>query len=181
MNSDSLIRRMLEHPFLRNLLPSQVSALWSCASTRELAEGELAFREGTEATEVILVRTGRIALDAHGPLTEAFPHELGPGDAFGWAWIVRGYHWPADGRVIEPTSAIVLDAACVRRKCQSDAGLGFQLARRFLASGEAYLSAGTGPLSAPGPATVRPDGRVLPFSGKAKPIASIPGLRRLAS
>ena len=180
MISDSLIRRLLEHPFLRNLLPSQVSALWGCASERELAAGELAFCEGTEAREVFLVRTGRIALEAQGPRTEAFPTELGPGDAFGWAWIVRGYHWPADGRVIEPTTAIVLDAGCVRRKCQSDAELGFQLASRFLASGEAYVSAAARPLAAD-PTTVRPEGRGRPFGGKPKPIASVPGLRRLAS
>ena len=175
MISDSLIRRLLEHPFLRNLLPSQVSALLSCASERDLATGELAFHEGTAATEVFLVRTGHIALEAHGPLTEAFPSELGPGEAFGWAWIVRGYRWPADGRVIEPTALIVLDAACVRRKCQSDTALGFQLASRFLASGEGYLSATRSA------ATVGADKRVRAFGGKVTAIGSVGGLSRLAS
>ena len=49
----------------------------------------------------------------------------------GWSWIIPPYHWHYDARAIEPTSAIALDAKCLRIKCEEDHDLGYELLKRF--------------------------------------------------
>lgn len=121
---------LLEHLLLRHLTPGHLATLAGCASARRFEPGELLFRAGEPASDVILVRDGRIELTYAEP-ARASAHLVG-GEAFGTAWLRPRAEWRCDARAIEPTRAILLDGACVRRKCETNPTLGYELARTFV-------------------------------------------------
>ena len=88
--------------------------------------------EGEEATNFYIIHQGKVALEIftsdRGPITI---QTIGEGDVLGWSWLIPPYHWHYDARAIEPTSAIALDAKCLRAKCEEDHDLGYELLKRF--------------------------------------------------
>lgn len=69
---------------------------------------------------------------------EMFLPERGPivvdtveeGDVVGWSWLVPPYRWHFDGRALEVVRAIVMDGACLRRKCEQNPDLGYEMMKR---------------------------------------------------
>ena len=49
----------------------------------------------------------------------------------GWSWLFPPYRWQFDARATAETSAIALDGACLRGKCDDDSALGYRLMQRF--------------------------------------------------
>jgi CRP/FNR family transcriptional regulator, cyclic AMP receptor protein len=49
----------------------------------------------------------------------------------GWSWLFPPYRWHFDASASAETSAVVLDGACLRGKCEDDASLGYRLMKRF--------------------------------------------------
>jgi CRP/FNR family transcriptional regulator, cyclic AMP receptor protein len=120
---------LLEHLLLRHLTPGHLATLAGCATERSYEPGEWVFRAGEPASHVILVRNGRISLAYEAP--ERGSPQLVGGEAFGTAWLRPRTEWGCDGRAIEPTRTLLLDGACVRRKCETNPSLGYELARTF--------------------------------------------------
>ena len=56
---------------------------------------------------------------------------LGEGDVLGWSWLIQPYYYVFDEKVLELTRAIALDGKCLRRQCEDDHHLGFELLKRF--------------------------------------------------
>jgi len=54
------------------------------------------------------------------------------GEILGWAWLVPPYRWHLDAHAIELTRAIALDGQCLRKKCEEDKNLGYELLKRLL-------------------------------------------------
>ncbi|MDW8105819.1 MAG: cyclic nucleotide-binding domain-containing protein, partial [Armatimonadota bacterium] len=123
---------LAEHPFFAGLEPRYVQVIAGCASNVVFEEGRIIFREGEEADRFYLIREGRVALEVHaagiGTLTI---QTLDAGDILGWSWLVPPYRWHFDARAIEQTRAIALDGECLRRKCEEDHDLGYELLKRF--------------------------------------------------
>jgi CRP/FNR family transcriptional regulator, cyclic AMP receptor protein len=79
-----------------------------------------------------VIRHGAVGLDIHVPAREPVTIEtLHGGDLLGWSWLFPPYKWSFDGRAVEDTSAISLDGACLRGKCDDDHELGYELMKRF--------------------------------------------------
>ena len=55
---------------------------------------------------------------------------LGEGEVVGWSWLVPPYQWVFDARADSPVSAVALDGACLRGKCDEDPALGWALMQR---------------------------------------------------
>ena len=121
-----------EHPFLSDLEHHHVNLLVSCASNIRFDAGQNIFREGDEASQFYIIRHGKIALEIYTPnrgsLTIA---TVGEGEVLGWSWLFPPYHWHFDARAIELTRAIALDGKCLRKKCEEDHDLGYELLKRF--------------------------------------------------
>jgi hypothetical protein len=49
----------------------------------------------------------------------------------GWSWLFPPYTAHFDARAVEPIRATVLDGACLRRKCEADPALGYEIMKRF--------------------------------------------------
>ena len=75
---------------------------------------------------------GKLALEIPVPERGALVIEtLRAGDVVGWSWLFPPYHWHFDTRAVESSSAIALDGACLRDKCDQDSHLGYLLMQRF--------------------------------------------------
>jgi CRP-like cAMP-binding protein len=58
---------------------------------------------------------------------------IGPGEVVGWSWLLPPHRWQFAARALDPVRALELDAVELRRLCESDAEIGFELAKRLMA------------------------------------------------
>lgn len=122
---------LAEHPFFAGLDDSTVSMLVGCAKNVHFRAGEYLFHEGEPADRFFVVRRGRVALDVHVPGQAAkVVDTVDEGDVVGWSWLVPPYRWFFDARAVHEVSAVVVDASCLRSKCDQDPALGYALMQR---------------------------------------------------
>ena len=121
------------HPFFAGLSPSAVELIAGCASSVHFAEGDHIFDEGEPASLFYAIRDGGVALVVHsrakGPVVIDTMNE---GEVFGWSWLVPPFCYFSAARAVTPVSAIALDGACLRGKCEADTELGYQLLKRVV-------------------------------------------------
>jgi CRP/FNR family cyclic AMP-dependent transcriptional regulator len=132
MATQTLEPLLAEHPFLRGLEPRYLALLVGCAANVRFEAGDYIFREGEEADRFYIIRHGKVALELFTPERGALTIQtLGAGDVLGWSWLFPPYRWRFEARALELTRAIALDGACLRRKCDEDHSLGYELVKRF--------------------------------------------------
>ena len=135
LSMETLDRIIAEHPFFGGLNDAQVHLLAGCASNTRFRAGEPLFLEGGEANQFFLIREGKVALEVHtGTDTPIVVQCLSAGDVVGWSWLIPPHRWRFDARAVEETRAFALDGACLRRKCEEDHDLGYELLKRFSAT-----------------------------------------------
>ncbi len=124
---------LAEHPFFRGMAPAHLQLFAGCASNVRVDPGAYIFREGDEADRFLLLRHGRVAVEAfvpqRGPVTI---ETLGEGDVVGWSWMFPPYRWAFDVKALELVRAIAFDAACIRQKSETDPSLGYALMKRLV-------------------------------------------------
>ena len=129
---ETLERILAEHPFFKDLSEPYLRLVTGCASNVRFEPEKFIFREGEEANQFYLIRQGRVALQIFAPDRGQITVEtLEEGDVLGWSWLIPPYNWHFDARVLELTRAIALDGKCLRRKCEEDHNLGYELLKRF--------------------------------------------------
>jgi CRP/FNR family transcriptional regulator, cyclic AMP receptor protein len=124
-----------DSPTFAGLDPALLTFIAGCAHNEHANAGEMLMRAGEPADKFFLIRRGLVALEIENPGRGSLMIEtLEPGDVVGWSWLFAPYRWVMDGHVLESTSVITFDGACLRGKCEQDHELGFQLMRRFAAN-----------------------------------------------
>ena len=110
----------------------QLALVAGCGRNVTFDEGDRIFREGDDADTFFLVRHGIVALETYvpnrGPLTV---DTVGPGEIAGWSWLVASHRWHFTSRAVEAVRALQFAGACLRRKCEEDPLLGYDLLNRF--------------------------------------------------
>ena len=123
---------LAEHLFFKDLHPRYLQLVVGCASNVRFEAGQFIFHEGDEANQFYLIRHGSVGIEVfvpeRGPL---MIQTLGEGDVLGWSWLFPPYRWVFDARAVSLTRAIALDGACLRKKCEEDHELGYELLKRF--------------------------------------------------
>ena len=128
------IKTILSKHFLFEGLPQkQLELIVGCASNVKFDTKDFIFREGQEADRFYIIREGRVALESvlapdREPLTIQI---LDEDDVLGWSWLFPPYRWRFDAKAIVPTQAIMLDGKFLRKKCEEDHDLGYELMKRF--------------------------------------------------
>ena len=126
-------RLLSEHPFLQGMRPETIQVLVGCATNVRFETGDYVVREGAEAKQWFLVRSGQVMLETRlqgrGCVQVG---TLGENDVIGWSWLVPPYVHQFDARAIEAVRAVALDGVCLRHKCEADHDLGFEIMKRFL-------------------------------------------------
>ena len=127
-NLDELLR---EHPLFAGLGPEMGSLLVGCARIVPFATDDYLFHTGEPADSCYLVRNGRVALELITTGGRRIVIDtVDAGGVAGLSWLVPPYRWYLDARAVEPTSAIALDAVCLRAKCDDDPHTGYLLLQR---------------------------------------------------
>jgi len=129
---ENLERIIAQHPFFTGLQKPYLDLAVGCASNTRFKTGEYIFREGAEANQFYLIRSGRVALEIAAPQQRPFVVQtLGEGDILGWSWLLPPYTWKFNARALEDTRALALDGKCLRGKCEQNHDLGYELFKRF--------------------------------------------------
>lgn len=120
------------HPFFEGLPGTDLELIAGCGTNVHFRVGEVLFAEGEPADTFYVLRRGRVAIETHLPQRQVVVLAThGSGDVVGWSWLFPPHRWTFQARSVEDTSAIALDGACLRTKCDDDGDLGYRLMRRF--------------------------------------------------
>ena len=121
------------HPFTAGMDHDALETIVGCCSNAVYHPGDYIFREGDPEDDFYLIRQGVVALEIHVPQGQPIVVEtLETGEIFGWSWLIPPYRWSNDARASEQVRLLKLDAACLRRKMESDRDLGYEIYKRFL-------------------------------------------------
>lgn len=122
------------HPFLSGVDDDTLQRLAPWARRALFHKGARVFSEGGRADRCWLIRDGLVRLDAdvpgHGPVVV---DEIGPGSVLGWSWLFPPYRWHLGATAVEQTLTVALDGPGLRRLCDEDPRIGYELYRRFMA------------------------------------------------
>ncbi|MBH5333843.1 cyclic nucleotide-binding domain-containing protein [Streptomyces pactum] len=138
---------------LHGLTAEHRERLLSLAHDVSFDAGTRLFEEGGRADRFWVVRTGSVTLDMRVPgRRSAVIETLGPGELVGWSWLFPPGGWHLGAEALSPVRAHEFDAAVVRRLCQEDTAIGYELVLACAqAMGERLQSARTRLLDMYGP------------------------------
>jgi CRP/FNR family transcriptional regulator, cyclic AMP receptor protein len=124
--------RLSAQPFFAALTDPQRAALAEDGTAVTFAAGALLFDEGGVADRFWLIEHGGIALEMRIPgRGDQVVETLGSGTVLGWSWLHPPYRWQFRAMARLATTAIVFDAASVRRRCDADPAFGYAMLRSF--------------------------------------------------
>ena len=122
-----------EQPFFSGLSEAFLAEIAPAA--RELAYelGTTIAREGDVAKEFCLIVQGKVALEMVPPdrprLTVL---TLGPGEVFGYSWMVPPHLWRSDARALKPTRVLSIEADRLRAALEAHPSDGYLFLCRFV-------------------------------------------------
>lgn len=129
---ETLAPVLAAHPFLQGLSPRHLEIVGECASRENFNAGQFLFREQDEATKFYLINHGRVAVEIYsarrGPINV---QTLREGEAVGWLWFGKPYHWHFDARAVQLTRAVALNVDALMQKCEEDHQLGYALMKSY--------------------------------------------------
>ena len=128
----TLDAELAQSPVFRGLTAAQLELIAGCGQNTGFEAGDYLFREGGQADTFYLLRHGRVQLEIFAPGRGAVTIQtVDDGDVVGWSWLFPPYRWHFDARALDSVRAVAFDGACLRRKCEEDHSLGFELLGRF--------------------------------------------------
>jgi len=129
---ESLERILGEHPFFADLSHKHLEMITGCAKNVRFEAGQYIFKEGEEAKEFYLIRSGKVSAEIYLPHQEQLIIDtIEEGNVFGFSWLFPPYRWHFDARALELTRAITIDGKCLRDKEEKDHELGHILIKHF--------------------------------------------------
>lgn len=121
------------HPFLAGMTDEHLRRLSAWAHGSILHADTRVFEEGSRADRFWLLTDGHVRLETHLPgRGDVTVETLGPGAVLGWSWLYPPFQWHFTATAVELVHAVVVDGPGVRRMCEEDPVLGFELTRRFM-------------------------------------------------
>lgn len=128
----SIYDLLADQPFFAGLPAHDLEVLAGCGDNVHFSAGETIFREGEAAERFYVLRSGRVGLEIHAVGRPAhLVTTLAAGDVLGASWLFPPYQWQFEALALDDTSAVALDAVCLRAKCDDDPALGYRLVKRF--------------------------------------------------
>ena len=126
---DELLTR---HPFFKGLKEEYLALIAGCAQNVHFDAGEYLLREGETADRFFAIRGGSVTIETYVPSRGAVTLQtVAEGEILGWSWLFPPYQWQFDARAQESVRATSFDGACLRKKCDADPALGYELMKRL--------------------------------------------------
>lgn len=121
-----------ENRFFSGLPDETVALISGCGINVHFDADEQIIAESAPADLFFVLRSGKVALQIDTPRKGPQTIEtLGTGQLLGVSWLLPPHRWTFSARAVESTSAIAIDAACLRGKCDDDPALGYEMLKRF--------------------------------------------------
>lgn len=131
---DPIATRVALHPFLAGMNKTALALLTDCAMVVRFEPGQVIFHEGELANRFYLIESGRVILEATGPLGNHVEVDVvSAGDLLGWSWMFPPYIWHFTARAVTPTVAIFFYGTILRQYCERHHTLGYELFKRMSA------------------------------------------------
>jgi len=132
MQTENLTAILRKHPFLADVSDRHMEVLLGCASNVHFPEGSTLVQEGQIANKFFLIREGRVALETDVTGRGRIRIQtVGPGDVLGWSWLISPFRLHFTGTAVSDVRALALDGECLRKKCEDDHDLGYELLSRL--------------------------------------------------
>ena len=139
---ETLERIIAEHPFFVGLDDGFTNLMVSCASNLRFKAGTYILREGDPANTFYLIREGKVAVEILAPQHKPIiVSTLSVGEILGWSWLLPPFQWKFSARAVGDIRAIALDGNCLRKKCEENHDLGYEVLKRFAQIMEQRLEA----------------------------------------
>ena len=133
MKVESLARALREHAVMQELADEHIDFVSGCTKNVRFKEGEFIFREGDQADRVLLIRSGKVALELDGAQRGVIVLEtVQPGSVLGWSSIFPPHRWEMDARAVRDTLLFSIDGKCLREKLEKDHSFGYAFTRMML-------------------------------------------------
>jgi CRP-like cAMP-binding protein len=127
----TLLDILTEQPFFKDLTPEHLTALAENARYRRYKAGELVFHDGNLANRFYVVTAGEVSLEAPaGGGGVVRLQKIGPGELLGWSWMFANAISVLQARAQVPSEVIYFCGENLRRQCDQNPELGYQLFRR---------------------------------------------------
>ena len=142
MTQTAALCELCHHPFLAGMKEDLLAELNDCTRLVGLPAGQCLGRAGQTADAFYLLVTGRVSIEIDTPQRGPICIQaLGPGDVVGWSWLTPPHRWRFNARALEPIRALEIDGPRLRRLCDENHELGYELVRRLAEVIGARLSA----------------------------------------
>ncbi|WP_338466195.1 Crp/Fnr family transcriptional regulator [Novosphingobium sp. ZN18A2] len=131
---EAMAQILSKHSFFADFRREHVDLVAGCSRNCRFDVGEYLTREGEPADHFYLIRHGTVSLEVsapgHPPIVISTLRE---GEIVGASWLAPPYRSMFDSRAMKLTRAIVIDAKCLRGKCEEDHFLGYEMMKSVLA------------------------------------------------
>jgi CRP-like cAMP-binding protein len=121
-----------QQPFLNGLNAHQLQMLTDSAIEMQFEPGQSIFQEGSPANRFYLILEGKVVLESKLKERGMVPIQtLGPGDEMGWSWLLPSSYLLLSAHALESTRTIFFYGTHLRKQCEQDHELGYQLMQRI--------------------------------------------------
>jgi CRP/FNR family transcriptional regulator, cyclic AMP receptor protein len=118
-------------PFLRGMADEHLATLAALCQHVAVPARQRLFDEGMTADRFWLIDAGQVTIDTTVPgRGRLIIATLGRGDVMGVGWMLPPYQWRFGALTTQPMQGYEFDARAVRRACDEDPSLGYELGRR---------------------------------------------------
>ncbi len=127
---ESIIRK---NPIFKGMSKSHFEILCNGVKRVQFKEGKYIFHEGKSANKFYMVLSGNIALEVlmANDRDPIIINIVGKGNLLGWSWIFPPYRWRFDAHALTDVEAIQFDGMYIRKRCEEDNSLGYELMKRY--------------------------------------------------
>jgi len=132
MNQSDIARHLSEQNFFSDLSQEHIEWLAEQAVETRFDADQLVARQGERADRFFLLLEGGLGVEIPaiaGPKLEVT--QLGPGQIFGWSWLIRPYKWHFNARALESTRVLDFDGKAILEHCEEDHSFGYALFKLF--------------------------------------------------
>ena len=121
------------HPFFKGFKKEYIDLISSYSKIDSFKPGEYIFKEGEAAEKFYVICKGKINVEIQMPDSHPFSlQSLGEGDVLGWSWFIPPNQWRFSARVIEKAELIVIDGNPLKKICETNHDLGYEIYKRLV-------------------------------------------------
>lgn len=120
------------HGTFKNMSNRLINKLADAGRVLPYKKGEHLFRQDQSAKYFYIVVSGRVSVEIpsiYGP--PLVVQTLGEKDVLGWSWLIPPYRWTFEAIAEDETEVIEFDGEGLRKACDADSELGYQLMKCF--------------------------------------------------